>query len=150
MALVCAFPAVASSSLETAWKSISSIKGFDVEAAPASMFNFPDSFGDGQLAVHPNASMCKEITAVLDALSDDYLLGALSDESFDERLFVESLPDGGCVMLYTIVGTGGADTVAFMANITEEQADEVASLWESHIKQEEEGKEEFDQDFGDE
>ena len=135
---------------DSAWKSIAALGGFDTEKAQASMFNFPDSFPEGMLAVHPNSSQREAVTAILDNVQEDYLLGELSDESFDERIFIEPAADGKCIMLYTITGSGGTDTIAFIVTISEAQADEVASLWEERIKQEEEGKDEFDQDFSDE
>ncbi len=138
--------------LETAWSDISRLPGFETEQAEASMFSFPESFGEGRLAVHPNASQRPAFTAILDGISDDYLLGQLADETFDERLFLEEIDDEDSFrILYTISGAGGTDTIAFLDSITAAQAEELTALWEKHVSQEEEGDaEEFEQDFSDE
>lgn len=138
--------------IETAWNDISRLPGFTTEQADASMFNFPESFGEGRLAVHPNSSQRPALTRILDAISDDYLLGQLADESFDERLYLEEMDeDDTYCILYTICGNGGADTIAFLARINSAQAEELNTLWEQHVNQEEAGEaEEFEQDFSDE
>lgn len=136
--------------LQKAWHRIAGIEGFNIENADPSMFNFPDGFKKGQLAIFPNASVKEEVTAILDGISEDFLLGEVSDDSFDERVFVEPAGENNNVLLYTVVGSGGADAMAFITYVTDDQADEVASLWDSHVDEEEAGSEEFDQDFGDE
>lgn len=138
--------------IETAWNDITRLPGFTTEQAEASMFNFPDSFGEGRLAVHPNASQRQEFTRILDGISDDYLLGQLADDNFDERLYLEEMDeDDTYCILYTICGNGGADTIAFLARINSAQAEELNALWEKHLNQEEAGEaEEFEQDFSDE
>ncbi len=141
---------VPKSSVEGAWESIMSIDGFEKDMAEASLFNFPESFGQGRLAIHANASQREGFLAVLDAIPADCLLGQLSDESFDERLYLEQTGDDSFSVLYTLVGTGGADTVAMLMTVNEAQTEELMSLWERRVSEEEAGEEEFDQDFGDE
>lgn len=141
-------------SLDDAFAAILGLPGFTADKGDASMFNFPQEVGEGRLAVAPNADNRDLFVGVLDSLPADMLEGQLVDDDSDVRLYMQPSADGASVtVLYTIVGTGGADTVALIFSTTASLADNISEMWAEEMARIDNGgdvDEELEQDFGDE
>lgn len=98
---------------------IAGMEKFEVMDFDGGAMGFPEEFGRGMMAIHPNASPGAEISLLVGRLPEENLI---FDDTDSRGRFTRIWLEDGQRLLFVMVGTGTADTVAIYFREVNEDA----------------------------